>query len=163
MRSPIRRLRARSRDSGFTLLEVLITFVILAFGMLMLAMMQLYAMRQGSQGRHTGDAATIARSYLEQANRQPWAVLSGAQAAGTWVAPGWAGVPATAVNVNLPNAGGTSAEHTYAVQWRVTDVGAAPICLRDVEIQVTWAEEGITANKQIVLGTRRFNQGDPNC
>ena len=65
--------------------------MILAFGLLTLACMQLYAMRQGSQGRHTGDGSAIARSYLEQAARLPWAALDAAVAAAAWVAPGWDG------------------------------------------------------------------------
>jgi len=155
--------RRASQQSGFTLLEVLITFVILAFGMLTLAMMQLYAMRQSSQGRHTGDASSIGRSFLEQAQRVPWTVLDTAEAAGTWVAPAWAGAPAAQVTVNQPGGGAVLTEQTYTVQWRVTDIGAAPVCLRDVEVRVTWNEDDQVMNKQVVIGTRRFNKGDSNC
>ena len=52
--------RVRSSAQGFTLVEVMITLVILAFGLLTLALVQLQAMRQGSQGRHTGDGMAIA-------------------------------------------------------------------------------------------------------
>lgn len=147
---------------GFSLLEVMLTLVILAFGMLTLAIMQLQALRQGSQGRHTGDGTAIARSYLEQASRVPWTELDAAQAAGTWVAPAWAGTPSAQVTVDRPT-GADSTEHSYTILWRVTDVGGPPVCLRDVEVSVTWTEQGSSTPKTHVLGTRRYNQGNSNC
>jgi prepilin-type N-terminal cleavage/methylation domain-containing protein len=146
---------------GFTLIEVMVTLVILAFGLLALAAMQLVALKQGSAGRHTGDGAAIARSYLEQAVRIPWTDLTAA-AGGGWIDPAWAGLPSADVDINLPG-GGSSTEHAYTVQWRVTDVGVAPICLRDVEVRVSWQEDGFSVDKTQEVGTRRYNQGDPNC
>ena len=154
--------RRSTAARGFTLVEVMITLVILAFGLLGLAGMQLHAMRQDSAGRHTGDGAAIARSYLEQAARLPWATLT-AEAGAGWVAPGWVGAPTAQVDVDRPGGAPDATEHTYTVQWRVTDVGAAPICLRDVEVRVTWDEEGFPAGKTHEVGTRRYNQGDSDC
>jgi prepilin-type N-terminal cleavage/methylation domain-containing protein len=151
----------RRAARGFTLVEVMITLVILAFGLLALGAMQLVALKQGSAGRHTGDGASIARSHLEQAVRLPWATLTAA-AGGGWIAPGWAGAPSANVNVNLPS-GGASTEHAYTVLWRVTNIGVAPICLRDIEVRVTWQEEGFPAPKAHEVGTRRYNQGDASC
>lgn len=148
---------------GFSLLEVMLTLVILAFGMLTLAIMQLQALRQGSQGRHTGDGTAIARSYLEQASRVRWSELDTAQAAGTWVAPAWAGVPSAQVTVDRPAGLADSTEHTYTILWRVTDVGGPPVCLRDVEVSVTWTEDGSSTPKTHVLGTRRYNAGNSSC
>lgn len=161
----MRRLRcvATGPREGFTLVEVMITLGVLAFGLATLAYMQLYAMRQGSQGRHTANAAALARSYLEQAVRVPWSELDAAEAAGTWVPPGWPGAPNPQVAVQLPGAGGASVERSYTVNWRVANVGAAPVCLRDVEVQVSWDEEEMSNRKSLVVGTRRFNSGDSNC
>jgi prepilin-type N-terminal cleavage/methylation domain-containing protein len=157
------RLAQASRgQSGFTLIEVMLALLILAFGILMLALMQLYAMRQGSQGRHTGDGTAIARSYLEQATRLSWTALDAAEAAGTWVAPGWAGAPPAQVVVARPN-GAATTEHAYTIEWKVTDVGGPPVCLRDVEVRVSWGEDDSSAAKSHVLGTRRFNVGSPDC
>jgi prepilin-type N-terminal cleavage/methylation domain-containing protein len=158
---------ARLRSAGgFTLLEVMLTLVILSFGLLTLGLMQLYAMREGAQGRHTGDGTAIARSYLEQATRLPWSVLTTAEAAGDWVAPDpedWTGQPLAQTLVDAPT-GAPMAEHTYTIQWRVTDIGAGPdVCLRDVEVSVSWNEEGRSTPKTHVIGTRRFNAGDPAC
>ena len=146
---------------GFTLVEVMITLVILAFGLLTLAAMQLAAMKQGSAGRHTGDGAAIARSYLEQAARLPWATLTAAQGAG-WVDPVWANEPSAQVTVNRP-IGAARSEHDYTVTWRVTDVGASPTCLRDVEVRVTWPEQGYATARSHLVGTRRYNNGDASC
>ena len=88
----------RSQGSGFSLLEVVIAMGILSFGLLTLALMQLYALTQGSAGRHTGDASAVARSYLEQVHRLPWTVLDTAEGNG-WRNPDWT-VPPT---VPLPD------------------------------------------------------------
>ena len=78
------RIRVRSQRSagGFTLVESLVAMAILAVGLLTLAVMQLEALSQGSAGRHTGDAAATARSYLEQVQRIPWTELDGAAGSG---------------------------------------------------------------------------------
>jgi prepilin-type N-terminal cleavage/methylation domain-containing protein len=160
MNAAIRRDR---RAGGFTLVEVMITLVILAFGMLTLAVMQLYALRQGSAGRHTGDGTAIARSYLEQASRVPWSELTTAQTAGGWQVPGWADVPAASVTLDRPGGAADSTEHAYTIRWRVTNIGTTPICLRDVEVRVQWTEQGTSAQKEHILGTRRYNSGDSSC
>ena len=152
-------------SQGFTLIEVMLALVILAVGMLTLAVMQLQALKQGSQGKHTGDATAIARSFLEQTNRLPWSVLSTAQTAGGWQTPGadWPGQPASTVTVNRPDGLAASTEHTYTITWQVTDIGAAPVCLRDVQVKVSWTEDGSSTAKQHIIGTRRYHTGDPSC
>ncbi|HXK23924.1 MAG TPA: prepilin-type N-terminal cleavage/methylation domain-containing protein [Myxococcota bacterium] len=159
------RRRHERGSQGFTLIEVMLALVILAVGMLTLAVMQLQALKQGSQGKHTGDGTAIARSYLEQTNRLPWSVLTTAQTAGGWQTPGndWPGKPVTVVSVDRPDGLAASTDHNYTIQWRVTDIGAAPVCLRDVEVKVSWTEDGSSTTKQHVIGTRRYHTGDPNC
>jgi prepilin-type N-terminal cleavage/methylation domain-containing protein len=149
-------------SSGFTLLEVVIALSVLGFGLLALAVMQLEAIQQGNAGRHTSDAASVSRSYLEQVHRLPWAELTTAQAVGTWVAPAWAGMPNATTSADTPG-GGVAVETAYTVEWRVTNVGAAPACLRDVEMRVSWAEEDRSTPKRSTLATRRYNWGDPSC
>lgn len=150
--------------AGFTLVEVMIALGILAFGLLTLAVMQLQALNHGSAGRHTTYAAAVARSYLEQVNRVPWTVLSAAQAVNNWTAPGWTNAAASvSAMVDMPAGAGQAAEHAYAVDWRVTDVGAAPVCLRDVQVRVTWSEDIGAPSKSLVMATRRYNWGDANC
>ncbi len=154
----------RAGRAGFTLIEVIVALGVLAFGLLTLAVMQLQAIHQGSRGRHTTNAAAVGRSYLEQVHRVPWSVLSATQALGGWRAPNWANAPATVgTAVAMPDGAGTAIEHNYAVDWRVSDVGAAPVCLRDVEVRVTWSEQDAAAPKTLVMATRRYNWGDASC
>lgn len=154
-------LRRSARErGGFSLLEVIIAMGVLSFGLLTLALLQMHALTQGAAGRHTGDAAAVGRSYIEQVHRVPWAVLAGAPAA--WQAPAWAGAPPVVNNVVAKPGGGTDTEHSYNVDWRVTPVGAS-VCLRDVEVRVQWTEENVPAGKQVVLATRRYNWGGASC
>jgi prepilin-type N-terminal cleavage/methylation domain-containing protein len=156
--------RAGASRGGFTLVEVMIALGVLAFGLLTLAVMQLQALSHGSAGRHTTYAAAVARSYLEQVHRVPWSVLSTAQAVNDWTNPGWANAAASvSAMVDMPSGAGQAAEHAYAVAWRVTDVGVAPVCLRDVEVRVTWSEDDVATPKALTMATRRYNWGDPNC
>lgn len=158
--APLRSPSGRA-SRGFTLLEVMLTLTILAFGMLTLAVMQLYAMRQGTLGRHTGDGTSIARSYLEQTARLPWSTLTAAVTAGGWQAPAWAGLPSAQVTVARPGGAAATTEHAYTIEWRVSDGGTA--CLRNVEVRVRWTDEGTSAQKEHILGTRRYNEGGAGC
>jgi len=155
-------------SGGFTLLEAMIALAVLATGLLTLAVMQLQALTQGSAGRHTADAAAVARTYLEQMQRLPWTELDTAEAAGTWTNPAWAGAAANVdTTLEIPGGGGgTSVEHSYGVQWRVTNVmvsGLPNPCLRNVEVRVSWDEEKRSTPKTLDLITRRYNWGDSSC
>jgi Tfp pilus assembly protein PilV len=147
----LRNRRERSA-AGFSLLEVVMAMGILAFGLLTLALMQLYAITQGSAGRHTGDASAVARSYLEQVHRLPWTVLTTAEGNG-WRNPDWT-VPATVANTVTDATGGANTEESYSVEWFVADVGGNA-CLRDVQVRVSWNEQNMSTPKQLVLATRR--------
>ena len=165
----MRQQRTRARASGgFTLLEAMIALAVLATGLMTLAVMQLQALSQGSAGRHTADAAAVARTYLEQMQRVPWTELDTAQAAGDWTDPSWAGAPASVdVALEIPGGGGASSvEHSYGVQWRVTNVvvsGTPNPCLRNVQVRVSWSEEDRSTPKTLDLATRRYNWGGPSC
>jgi prepilin-type N-terminal cleavage/methylation domain-containing protein len=152
----------RPGRGGFTLLEVMIALGILGFGLLALAVLQIEAMGQGSKGRHSSDAAAVARSHAEQVLRLPWAALTAVAGAG-WGAPAWAGAVGTVdATIDQPGGAGPAVEHSYGVTWRVTDV-AGNACLRDVEVRVSWQEEDFAAPKTLEVATRRYNWGDPSC
>ena len=91
----------------------------------------------------------------------PWAALS-ADANTGWQNPGWLAAPATVTTDVVNTSGGTETERTFAVQWRVTDVGTN-VCLRDVEVRVRWTEEKMSVAKQHVLATRRYDWGGASC
>ena len=89
-------------------------------------------------------------------------LVSAAVAAGTWTNPGWLGAPASYdANIATPS-GATVTEHSYAIQWAVTNVGSST-CLRDVEVKVSWTEPNRSAPKELDFATRRYNYGDPSC
>lgn len=146
---------------GFSLLEMVIAIGILGFGMLSLGLMQVRSLTESSRGRHTGDAAAVARSYLEEAHRIPWSRLDTAEGAG-FGNPTWADAPSNWNNLVVAPGVGNRTEQSYAVTWAVDDV-AGDTCLRDVQVRVTWSEEGIAAARQLQLSTRRYNFGDPDC
>ncbi len=141
----------RPRSEGFTLLEIVITLGILAIGLLGLAVMQLEAMRGGYTGRHTTEGDAIARTQVEQAERQPWATLS---PTGGWVAPPW--LPAGTVTHQVKDSATTFDEMVYTVRWRTTDLLAGST--RAVDVQVTWNEPR-RPNRTIVISTVRPNLG----
>ena len=151
--------RRALRSGGFSLLEVVFAMGVLAFGLLTLALMQLYSLNQSSMGRHTGDAAAIGRSYLEQVHRLPWNALS-SESGGGWTAPAWNAAPSTHKRVAGPH--GVSTEQVYAVDWRVSAV-AGTACLLDVELRVNWQEESVGNTKNLMLATRRYNNGGAGC
>lgn len=145
---------------GFSLIEVMIALVVLAFGLLTLATMQIHALKQGSAGRHTGDASAIARSYVEQMQRVDWAVLTTALNDGADSNLFWADA-SDSFDVHMTDlAGDDATERSYDVRLTVSDVTT---CLRDVEIKVLWTEDGRAAQKNLRLATRRYNWGAPGC
>jgi prepilin-type N-terminal cleavage/methylation domain-containing protein len=158
----MRTLERHDHASGFTLVEVMVALAILGVGILALSAMQVEALQQGSAGRHTADASATARSYLEQVQRLDWATLTAARDNGPWTNVFWSGASDTVtVDVDLPGAGNVvSTEQSYDVRWTVTDVTT---CLRDVQIRVSWDEEGRSTPKSLILATRRYNWGGSGC
>lgn len=155
--------RKQAKRAGFTLVEMMIATTILGVGLLGVAMMQLHALQQGSQGRHTSDAAAVGRTFIEQAHRLPWSELTTATALGTWTDPVWEGASnSVAVKLDQPGVGNGQTVKDYAVQWKVTDV-AGNTCLRDVEVSIQWTEEKFDSPRTLTLSTRRYNWGGASC
>jgi Tfp pilus assembly protein PilV len=154
-------------EDGFTIIEAMIAIGVLAFALLTLAVMQLQALSQGSAGRHSQDAAAIARTHLEQIQRVPWSEITDAQAVGTWTATDWPGATGT-VDAEVSNAAGaTTVTRTYTVEWQVSDVLDASSnprpCIRDIDLRVSWPEEDMSSDKSLTLDTRRYNWGGASC
>ena len=139
--------RGGRNEQGFTLIEVMVSATILAVGILALAAMQLSAIRGGKQGRHTTEAASAARSQLEQFNRMPWASLG---ATGGWVAP----TPVNNSGNTVQSTAGNFVEETYNLSWRIQDVVVGET--KAIDVQVTWTDGTTNQAKTLQLSTVRF-------
>lgn len=126
---------AGSRSGGMTLLEVMIALGILAIGLLSMLAMQVSAMRNGKYGRHTTQAAQLARDQMEYLHRLDWNDAD-IQPTGWTVDFKGSGTTET---VQVDSASGTLQEMTYNVSYRVTN-DAADTNLRLVDVRVTWTE-----------------------
>lgn len=125
--------RARAaRSQGFTLVEVMIALSVLAAGLLTVAVAQLYAMRGGSSGRHTSDAATIAHSQLEDFQRMDFTDADFADTGGAWTA----GVVPAKTGV-IETFAGDVTEMTYTLEYRIDDLDPN---LKAVDVRVLWDE-----------------------
>ena len=132
---------------GFTLLEVTIAMALFMAGMLSLSVMQLAALRGGSSGRHTTQAAAFAETKMEELQRLTW----------TQIAPtaGWA--PAEARN-NTVQSNPNQVEQAYTLDWRITDLVAG--WTRSVDVRVSWDEKG-RPNRSVVFSSIRYNREGP--
>ncbi len=136
---------ARGRG-GFTLLEVLIALTVLAFGMLGLAAMQLYAMGAGREGRNTTQASVIAQDQLEQFMSATWGGMT--DTAGAWST-------AQTVNVDMDTGGGSQTQQAYQLRWRITDSVAN--WTKNVDVEVSWTEPK-RGSQTLVMSTTRYRR-----
>ncbi len=139
--------RASRAAGGFTLVEVMIVVVILTFGLLSLAAMQIQAIRGSDRGRHATKAAAIAESKMEQLQQDAWATLG--------VTAGFVADPVEENKIQLDGAGATSVERPYSVSYQVTDLQVT--FTRAIDVQVSWIEEGGKA-RSITLSSIRYNR-----
>ena len=121
--------RGECRSGGMTILEVMIALAVLALGLLAMLAMQVSAMRSGKYGRHTTQAAQLARGQMEFLHRLDWSdALIGPT--------GW--TPLVPINMDVESASGDQREMVYNMSYRVTN--AADTNLRLVDVRVTWTE-----------------------
>lgn len=139
-----RRRRRAARRGGFTLIEVMIALSILAAGLLTVAAAQLYAMRGGSTGRHTSDAATVAHSQIENLQRMSFDDDDLDATGGAWTNP------PVLVPVTVQSTPVDMVEMTYSLQWRITDVDPN---LKAVDVRVTW-DEPQRPGRTLILSTQ---------
>ncbi len=137
--------RARRAAGGFTLIEVMIVIVVLTFGLLSLAAMQIQAMRGSERGRHATNAAAIAENKMELLQQDAWATIG--------VTGGFVADPAAQNIIQLD--GTTSLERYYNVSYQVTDLQAT--FTRALDVQVSWTEENGEA-RSITLSSIRYNR-----
>jgi Tfp pilus assembly protein PilV len=137
--------RASRTTGGFTIIEVMIVVVILTFGLLSLAAMQIHAMQGSDRGRHTTKAAAIAENKMEQIQQDAWASIA---PTGGFVAD-----PTEQNNIQLD--GGSSLERSYNVSFQITDLQAT--FTRAIDVQVSWTEKN-GETRSITLSSVRYNR-----
>ena len=113
--------RSRSKERGFTLVEVLISLVILTFGLAALVSMAGTGTKATAYTRHAGEASVVAQDKLEQLRViAPSALVSGAD-----TCDAHAFVTATGM---------------YARAWTVSWDGSGT--LATLIVSVTWTDDG---------------------
>ena len=136
---------ARERRAGLTLVEIMIAMVILSFGLLGVAAIQVRAITEGSGGQHLSDASAIARNRIEALTRQAWAAPVLNDTGGAWTAP-----------VNI-----VTADQTYQQSERITDNAAAPapVTIKSIEVRISWNDTK-RQNRSVVLSSARLREVD---
>lgn len=133
------------RRRGMTLVEIMVALVILAFGMLGVAALQVRAITESSSGRHLSEASGIARNRIEDLNIRNWDDPILNDTAGAWTA----GV-----------AEGPIAGVVYTRSQRITlDVIEPNTTIKSIEVRVAWNDRK-RQNRTVVLSSARLREVD---
>lgn len=123
----------RGRERGITLIETTIALVILGVGILAMLAAQITALEQTSQGRHSTEAAQIARDQIEFLQRLPWTHTAVQTSAG-WKAP-------RVVTTNVARQGTAIVqEQDFNLDYRVTTSALDP-AIRTLDVRVRWNDD----------------------
>ena len=141
MCSQEREVSARRR--GMSLVEMMVAMVILSFGLLGVAGLQVRAIKEGNGGQRLSTASAIARNRVEEMNRVAWDAAELADSGGAWG-------NATTVTV---------LDQAYNQQDRVAwdDPNEPDVELKTFEVQITWSDLK-RANRQVLLTSRRLRE-----
>lgn len=127
-----------------TLVEIMVALVVLAFGLLGVAALQVRAITESSGGQHLSAASALARNRVEELTRIAWddSVLD--DSGGAWSA----------------DAAISTADQTYNVAERITlDAVEPATMIKSIEVRVTWNDEK-RANRSVVLASARLREVD---
>ena len=146
--------RTTPRD-GFTLVELMITMVILTVGMLGLLAMQIGSLQNGAKGRHRTGAAMIARDQIERIQVMAFSDADiDVMDPVAWATPPWLDNLADPdldpgeVEVLAAQSGGSAQSIIYTVWYKVApdDVATPNPDLRLVDLEVVWNEPDVDNN-----------------
>ena len=138
-------ISARRGKTGMTLVEVMVSLVVLSFGLLGVAALQVRAITESSGGQHLTVASGLARNRVEELSRLDWdaAVLNDSVGAFS------AGLPAASI-----------AGQTYVIEERIDFTPAAPNeTIKAIEVRVTWNDTK-RGNRSVVLASARLKEID---
>jgi len=126
-----------------SLVEVMVAMVVLSYGLLGVAALQVRAITEGSGGEHLTNASSIARNRVEALTRQAWGAALLTDTAGAWTAP---------ANIVTP-------AQTYAQSERITNNAALPaaVTVKSIEVRIQWSDSK-RQNRQVVLSSARLRE-----
>ena len=128
-----------------TLVEIMVAMVILSFGLLGVAALQVRAITEGSGGQHLSSAGAIARNRVEELHRVAWDATLLNDSVGAWSA-------ASSI---------TALDQTYARSERIAwdNAAVADVMIKTVEVRVTW-DDTKRQNRQVLLTSARLRETD---
>lgn len=138
------RLSARRRQ-GFSLIELMLTLTVLAFGFVAISAMQIQALQGGAKGRHRTGASMVAQDQIEMIQRMSIddAALDIMDPV-AWANPPWISGGNGLVTVSAGTNAGTDQIIQYQVWYTVDEDPSGNEFLRQVNLEVVWSEEGMT-------------------
>ncbi len=130
-----------------TLVEIMVALVVLAFGLLGVAALQVRAITESSGGQHLTTASALARNRIEELNRLAWDDDLD-DPAGAWSADTVVADPRD------------TSDQTYNRAERITDDAAsAAYEVKSIEVRVTW-DDAKRGNRSVVLASARLQEVD---
>lgn len=132
--------RKRVRSGGFSLIEVMVSMGILAFGLLGIAAIQVYGIRGNSGGQHLSEASAVARNRIEELSRTGFNSATLNDSGNAWV--------------NTTTIQTTSQAYTRTE--RITNEGAD---LKELEIRVAWSDS-LRPNRSLVVSSKKLREPD---
>ncbi len=128
-----------------TLVEIMVALVVLAFGLLGVAALQVRAISESSGGQHLSTASALARNRVEELTRIDWDDALLVDSGGAWSA-----------DTVVP-----FADETFNRAERITDDDPLPADtdIKAIEVRVTWSDEK-RANRSVVLASARLREVD---
>ncbi len=138
------------KNDGFSLIEVLVSLIILAVGLLGLALLQTTAIKGNEIANKSTVATELAQDSLERFRRVAWAnVLSQADATAFNTTP-------TPIYASLPGAAGDSVTvrgTTYYRIWRV-DPNVATATLKTITVWACWQDDRMVWHSVMLVAQR---------
>ena len=149
----------RRRNTGFTLIELMLATVLLSIGLLGMLALQTHAMRGSQLGRHYTDAAQVARDEMERLFRLDWDDLDPTD---------WTALENRVPHEIQRDGDDNAIEQTFSVSWRIVDDVVAdptpPTDVRTVDVRVTWYEGNDdpteAPRRRYAMTSSRFNDGN---
>ncbi|MBY0401584.1 hypothetical protein K2X89_14915 [Myxococcota bacterium] len=128
-----------------SLVEVMISLVVLAFGLLGVAALQVRAITESSGGQHLTTASALARNRVEELSRIDWDAALLNDSGGNFSA-----------DTTIP-----LADESFARSERITDNDPNPAnaTVKSIEVRVTWTDEK-RQNRSVVLASARLKEVD---